>query len=155
MFRLRIAGGAVVLGLALMGFQKVDHSLNYVPIAANITRVESTCYLERAPRGMFALATRTTGAMPCSKAEALRAGEPAYRGMLVAGTIHTAFDYVSPVDNAGHSARLAYAYEDYDHLARLKAGDRLAVLAHRTKVGPVAQDYENLGAFATIGDQGL
>jgi hypothetical protein len=144
MFKLKLAGGVLVLALLVMGVRKVNHAVSYEPAVATLTSVSSECQLLRKR-------THTTGKMPCPDAERLKT-QTHHAGTTVVGLIDVGFTFVSPVDNATHSGALRYAYEDYDKVAGLAPGSRLPILAHKADAEGVAHDYEDMGAFATTGE---
>lgn len=152
MFKLKLAGGMFVLALLVMGVQKVNHAVNYVPAVATITSVSSECRLRKVERQLLRKRTETTDTMPCDEAKRLRT-QPDYAGTTVVGLIDVGFTFVSPVDNAVHKGAMKYAYEDYDKVAGLAPGSRLPILAHKSDPEGVAHDYEDMGAFATDQDR--
>jgi hypothetical protein len=150
MFQLKLCAGAVALGLVVMAVQKVNHSVNYVPIVATVTQVSSSCKLEEVDSGIISTTTRYTGQMACDQARALKAGGGEYAGMTIKGLIEVSLTYTSPADGSLQSGSLKYAYESYDRIARLSGGERLPILAHKSDPESVAHDYgEALDPFAT------
>ena len=143
-FRLFLAGGAVAVGLTVMAAQKIDHYLNYNPVDATITGVESTCYLKHEESGVLTKTTQTTDTLQCSKAEALHANHPEFADMAVKGMITVSFDYTSPADQSHQTGALKYTYEDYPQVAELQRGADLPILASERDAAKVAQDYDRL-----------
>ena len=143
-FSLLLAGGAVTFSLTIMAAQKIDHFVNYSPVDATITEVESTCYLKQEESGVLSKTTRTTDTLPCSKAETLLANHPEYADMAVKGMITVGFDYTSPANQSHQTGALKYAYEDYPDVARLHAGADLPILASKRAAAKVAQDFDRL-----------
>ena len=143
-FRLMLAGGAIVFGLTAMAAEKINHALNYAPVDATITEIESSCYLMQVEEGVLSKTTRTTDTLPCSKAEALHANHPEYAGMNVQGTVKVGFNYTSPVDQSAQAGQLSYAYADHPQLALLHKGADLPILASKNDAAKVAQDYDRL-----------
>ncbi|GLR48219.1 hypothetical protein [Sphingomonas astaxanthinifaciens] len=149
MLRVYAIGGVILFAGTAMLVQKVDHSMNYVPVMASITSVKSElCYLKKVDRGLVTKTTSTTGKMPCDEAEDLRLHNPTYAGMKALGYMDVSFSYVSPADHRQHSDTMSYAFDDYSRLAHAE-GAQLPILAHKSDPAQTAHDYDHMAAFAS------
>ncbi|GAA4029547.1 hypothetical protein GCM10022281_05920 [Sphingomonas rosea] len=149
MIRLYLFGGLMAFAGTAMVVQKVDHSMNYVPVMASITSVKTElCQLKKVSRGVVTKTTTTTGHMPCDEAEDLRLHNPDYAGMEALGYMDVTFSYISPVDHRQHSDTQTYAFDDYSRLAHAE-GSQLPILAHKSKADETARDYDHMAGFAS------
>lgn len=140
-FRNWLPVAVIAFFVALFAYGKLNQVMNYTPVTATTTYIESECYLYGEEDGGLSTTTITSETLACDKAEELRAEHPAYRDRTVKGTINVAFDYVSPADQRRHSGELVYSYERYAALRKLKYGSNLAILAHKDDPERVMADH--------------
>ena len=98
--RLYVLGLGFVVLSALWAWNKIDLTLNYLPVTASVMQVIQSCRLEKSGDSRDAIHE-----MPCDKAMAAAQTQQFQDYTLEAGNGIT-YNYVSPVDSALHSGRI-------------------------------------------------
>jgi len=127
MFRLFVAFGMIGFVICLAIIEEWDKKRNYVRVDARVTKVASTCCLQKKEGN----STRNSDVLDCDRAELLKQGHPAYAGWDVVYSIKVAYLFTSTVDRQAHAGEQTLAA--YPEGRRLRDGDLMPVLAHKAE----------------------
>ena len=122
-----VAIGLAVLLAVVYAQHRYDRATNYERVEAIVTKVEEICYLKKTE----GKTTYTTDEGPCETLELLSEVHPEYQGFTLKRVNYVTFDYISPVDGDWYSGKHKQAR--HKDGARIREGDKLAILAHKTE----------------------
>jgi hypothetical protein len=129
MIRLILILGFFGFAIGLAVIEEYDKKKNYVRVDARVTKVATTCYLEKKE----GKSTRTTDVIECDKAELLKQIHPGYAGWDVKYSIKVAYLFTSPADRQAHEGEQTFIA--YPEGRKLQYGDLMPVLAHKSEAG--------------------
>ena len=125
--RLYFAGFVLVGSGVIYTVNMIDRSANYQTVPAQITSVETSCFLEKSGYRH----REWTEKRPCDEIEDARAEDEQYKDFTIQRETIAEVGYFSPVDRAEHHGRLI------DHTSGVSEGfggkhegDQIQILAH-------------------------
>lgn len=135
MRRLFIKFGLAAFGFAcLVAWNKYDRSVNYEPVAAEVTRVDEVCYLKKVDRSIGSKTTRTSKEGPCTTITAINQSHPEYQDFELIKVTTVEYRYRSPADGKMHRGKFRKENLPQSGLP-LRRGDSIDVMAHKTDPG--------------------
>jgi hypothetical protein len=121
-----VIGGMSAIAVAAMGYQAVDLSTNYKLVPANITSVDTECYIEKNSKSRVVdKATSKLAYFDCFEARSI-----ATSMQFSEADIHTKsqvnYDFLSPADGQSHEGK----FERKDIAVDIAPGKQISVYAH-------------------------
>lgn len=110
-------------------FIQFDETLNYEPTIATVTRVETTCYLEKKKRGTITKTTTRTDKGDCEFMASIKEIQPEYHDFYMIRHAYITFEYISPVDGKRYSGKQVKAWAP--SIPLIQPGDDFPILAHK------------------------
>ncbi|MEP3275155.1 MAG: hypothetical protein ABJN26_08450 [Stappiaceae bacterium] len=125
----RAIGGAVVVG-GVYTYTAYDKATNYVPVSADIQKVETLCYGTKTERGLVSKTKKSTKEVDCDLLRSIVSNHPEYKGYSVHSTTYVSYEYKWPESGQHFSGRHKQKMNDDGN--PVKRGDTIQILVSKT-----------------------